>query len=264
MKGNQRFIQTHHISNQPGPELNLRLYGDYESMRLVRHHIAWLDHTYLQQPSPKPNFNILQIKSLLQTWHPHLTSPNLRDTFSKTQGLHLTSLLNTIFFSNAIPPHRACISDGFSYLSSTEKSCFAIGTFNPIFGTQLLLHPTLYRHHGDPTDLDVRWLSRVGTVLHELCHAYLKAYTCRSCPMHDVCVGPRGHGRAWQLLAKKIEEVATRVLGGFCDMGRYQSALHDFEGSGVLMSRCDLGVLRFGTSWGREREREEVLEGMEC
>ncbi|KAI5377404.1 hypothetical protein J4E82_003856 [Alternaria postmessia] len=45
--------------------------------------------------------------------------------------------------------------------------------------------------------------------------------------MHDSCIGPLGHGRAWQMLAKKIEQVATVVLGGTVDMGRFPSLLRD-------------------------------------
>lgn len=70
--------------------------------------------------------------------------------------------------------------------------------------------------------------------------------------MHEQCIGPRGHGRAWQLLAAKMEEVATKLLGGFVDFGRYQSMLHDLEGSGKLPSQHDLEVLRFGARWKSE------------
>jgi hypothetical protein len=67
--------------------------------------------------------------------------------------------------------------------------------------------------------------------------------------MHDHCIGPRGHGRAWQILATKMEEVATRLLGGYVDMGRYPSLLHELQGSGKLPSKHDMEVLRFGTRW---------------
>jgi hypothetical protein len=218
-------------------------------MRLVRHHIAWLDKTYLHVPQGKTTPLVLQLQNLLQAWNPNLTGLDMRQTISSTQQLHLIALLNQVFFFNAIPPHRASISAGFSWLPETQTSCFGIGTFNPLIGTQILLHPTLYRNNGDLEDPDVRWRNRLGTMLHELCHAFLKAYTCRSCPMHDRCIGPRGHGRAWQLLAAKMEEVATRLLGGYVDMGRYPSLLHEFQGSGKLPSTHDMEVLRFGTRW---------------
>ena len=261
VKQKARGFQARHRPTEPRPELHLRLYGEYEAMRLVRYHIDWLDKNYLHQAT-QDNTNVQQLKSLLQLWEPHLTSHDMRESMSRAQHLDLISLLNKLFFFNAIPPHRNAISDGFSYLPSTQQSCFGIATFNPLIGTQLLLHPTLYRHHGDPSDPNIRWRSRLGTILHELCHAYLKAYTCRSCPMHDRCIGERGHGRAWQLLAAKMEEVATRMLDGFVDMGRYQSLLHDFEGHGRVPSGHDLEVLRFGTRW-RDSDEAEKVRGRE-
>jgi hypothetical protein len=71
--------------------------------------------------------------------------------------------------------------------------------------------------------------------------------------MHDACVGSRGHGRAWQLLAKKVEDVATVVLGARVDMGRFPSLLRDLEGNGQLPSYHDLEVY----GWGETNERDE-------
>ena len=218
-------------------------------MRLIRHHTAWLDKTYMQSLVGEKSLIVLQLKSLLQSWNPNLAGLDMRATMSSAQSLQLIKLLNKVFFFGAIPSHRESISAGFSWLPDSEKACFGVGTFNPIIGTQILLHPTLYRNNGDMEDLDVRWRNRLGTILHELCHAFLKVYTCRSCPMHDQCIGHRGHGRAWQILVVKMEEVATRLMGGFVDMGRYPSLLHDLEGNGKLPSAHDLEVLRFGTRW---------------
>jgi hypothetical protein len=231
------------------PKLSLRFYGEYEAMRFVRHHVVWLDKTYLQFPQKDDSISVLQLKSLLQAWNPNLTGQDMRQTMSSAQFLHLIKLLNRIFFFGAIPPHRQTISSGFSWLPDSEQACFGVGTFSPVIGTQVLLHPILYRHGGDHENIDVRWRNRLGTVLHELCHAFLKAYTCRSCPMHDQCIGARGHGRAWQILAAKMEEVATQLMGGYVDFGRYPSLLHDLEGTGKLPSAHDLEVLKYGTRW---------------
>ena len=244
-----RFSQPHLSSTYPLPKLNLRLYGEYEAMRLVRHHVAWMDKKYSHTTADNASLDVFRLRSLLQSWNPNLSGQDMRSSASCTQMLQLVKLLNKVFFFGAIPSHRQSISSGFAWLPDSEKACFGICTFNPIIGTQVLLHPKLYRHHGDQNDLDARWRNRLGTILHELCHAFLKAYTCRSCPTHDSCIGPRGHGRAWQILAAKMEEVATKLVGGFVDFGRYPSLLHDLEGSGKLPSQHDLEVLRFGTRW---------------
>jgi hypothetical protein len=243
------FCHVRNLRSHQVPKLSLRLYGEYESMRLVRHHVAWLDKTYMQDLAYDKSPTVLQLRSLLQSWNPNLIGRDMRATMSSAQSLHMIKLLNKVFFFGAIPSHRESISAGFAWLPESEKGCFGVGTFNPIIGTQILLHPTLYRNNGDLEDVDTRWRNRLGTIVHELCHAFLKAYTCRSCPMHDQCIGPRGHGRAFQILVAKMEAVATRLLGGFVDMGRYPSLLHDLEGSGKLPSAHDLGVLKFGTRW---------------
>ncbi|KAL5116708.1 hypothetical protein ACEQ8H_005457 [Pleosporales sp. CAS-2024a] len=230
------------------PKLKLRLYGEHEATRFVRHHIAWLDKTYMHTVLEK-DLNVLRLRSLLQCWNPNLTGQDMRQTMSSPQMLHLIKLLNKVFFFDALPRHRDSISDGFSWLPETNTACFGIGTYNALIGTQVLLHPKLYRHHGDLNDPDVRWRNRLGTLLHELSHAFLKAYTCRSCPSHDLSIGARGHGRAWQLLAAKLEQVATRILDGFVDFGRYPSMLHELQASGKLPSAHDLDVLNFGTRW---------------
>ncbi|KAH7089822.1 hypothetical protein FB567DRAFT_310390 [Paraphoma chrysanthemicola] len=244
-----RFVPRQDGPALPRPELSLRLYGEYETMRLVRYHITWLDDMYINVSPEKCGPNVRQLQSLLHAWKPNLTGPDMRTSMSSTQALHLISVLNQVFFFGSIPPHRQAISAGFSWLSPTDKSCFGIGTFNSLIGTQVLLHPTLYRTGGNADDLDVRWRNRLGTILHELCHAFLKAYTCRSCPMHDHCVGARGHGRAWQLLAAKMEEVATGLMGGFVDFGRWPSLLNEMEGCGKLPSAHDLETLQVGTKW---------------
>jgi hypothetical protein len=252
--GSRTFRRAQNTPLVPQPELSLRFYGEYEAMRLVRHHVTWLDNTYLQSPPEDGNLKVLQLKGLLHNWNPNLTGQDMRHTMSSAQFLHLIKLLNQIFFFGAVPSHRQAISSGFSWLPESEQACFGIGTFNPVIGTQVLLHPILYRHGGDPEDLDARWRNRIGTVLHELCHAFLKAYTCRSCPMHDKCIGARGHGRAWQILAAKMEEVATKLMGGYVDFGRYPSLLHDLEGNGKLPSAHDLEVLKYGTHWPAAQE----------
>lgn len=248
------FRYRHEIHKNPHPQLKYRFYGDYEAMHLARAQISWLNQTHLEASPPKPDASVLQLQSLLETWKPHLTYSDLRQSMSRTQLVHLFNLLNKIFFFGAIPSHRSSLSTGFSWLPETLKDCFGIGSFNPIMGTQILLHPILYRGQNiyprdHPEDVDLRWRNRLGTILHEMCHAFLKAYTCRACPTYDVCMGARGHGRAWQVMAAKIEEVATRLLGGFVDLGRYPSLLSEVRASGKLPSSHDLEVYRFDERW---------------
>lgn len=250
-----RFTHTPATLNPSLPRLRLKLYGEFETMRLVRHHVEWLDNTYLSNPTGADSPMVNQMKSLLDVWLPHLTGADMRRTISRPQMLRLFSTLNSVFFYSAVPVHNSLLSTGFSWLLVSKQDCFGKSYFNPILGTQIFLHPTLYRHNKDPESISVRLRNRLGTILHEMCHAFLKAYTCRSCPMHDKCVGPRGHGRAWQILSAKIEQVATVLLGGYVDMGRYPSLLHDMAGHGVLPSMHDLEVY----GWARDASEQDVI-----
>jgi hypothetical protein len=46
-----------------------------------------------------------------------------------------------------------------------------------------------------------------------------------------------------------MEEVATKIMGGYVDMGRYPSLLHDLAGNGKVPSKHDLEILKFGHRW---------------
>ena len=252
-----------------GPHLDLAFHGTYEAMSLVRHHIAWLDATYIH-PSASPTPAVKQLRAILTTWQPHLSSPNLRHTLSTRQLNTLFTHLNAVFFNSCVPPHNATLTAGFSYLSEKSTDCFGKSFFNPVVGTQLLLHPCMWRGqhaHGDAGDAEkpsrnrasTSTNARIATLLHEMAHAYLKAYVCASCPTHDSSVGSRGHGRAWQLLAAKIEQVASVVLDQAMDLGRVPALLRDVEGGAKLPSWHDLGVYgMLGGSGEKEKGRMEL------
>ncbi|USP79285.1 hypothetical protein yc1106_06559 [Curvularia clavata] len=233
----------------PGSYLRLRFRGDYEAMALVRHHMAWLDATYLH-PSAHITPAVHHLRSLLKTWHPQITGLDMRHTLSVAQLSTLFNHLNRVFFSGCVPPHNATLTAGFSFLPEHQRDCFGKSLFNPLIGTQILIHPTLYRGCGTPSyhpDI-LRLHNRLGTMIHEMCHAFLKAYSCRSCAMHEACDGATGHGRAWQLLAKKLEEAACVVFGGDVDLGRGPSLLREVALSGRLPSCHDVDVYGFNAA----------------
>ncbi|KAE8855764.1 hypothetical protein PTNB73_10050 [Pyrenophora teres f. teres] len=276
----QSFLTPSQLRNSAaaaiGPQLELRFHGTYEAMSLVRHHIAWLDATYIH-PSATPTPAVKQLGALLTTWHPHLSSANLRHTLSTRQLATLFSHLNTVFFNGCIPPHNATLTAGFGYLCDTATDCFGKSSFNPLLGTQILLHPCLWRgqhtstHGHGTTDAEkssssrytknttTRSItSRIATLLHEMSHAYLKAYACATCPTHASSIGPLGHGRAWQCLAAKLEHVAAVILGQpVVDLGRAPALLRDVACGAALPSLHDLGVWGMLGDARRELGRED-------
>jgi hypothetical protein len=68
---------------------------------------------------------------------------------------------------------------------------------------------------------------RLAALIHKLSHAFLLMYACRRCPDWLVQEGIGGHGEAWQALAQKLEQIASKLLGYEFDLSRVVSLMHD-------------------------------------
>lgn len=82
----------------------------------------------------------------------------------------------------------------------------------------LIVLSSTYTGDASPTEgfsvCEARALVRLGTLLHECTHAYLNRFACRTCLRYGVNVKHSGgHGRAFQRLAKALENVSESVLG---------------------------------------------------
>jgi len=65
---------------------------------------------------------------------------------------------------------------------------------------------------------------RIGCILHELLHIFVVQYMCDYCTRWE---NRLSHGRAWQRIAKAIEEQSLRLLGVEVDIGRLDAMLAD-------------------------------------
>lgn len=84
---------------------------------------------------------------------------------------------------------------------------------------------------------------RMGSVLHEMLYVFLTQYACQHCLTRENWAS---HGRAWQRIAKKIEEQSLGLLGIEADMGRLTSFLVDWEeDDGLRVSLCDVEACGF-------------------
>jgi hypothetical protein len=73
-------------------------------------------------------------------------------------------------------------------------------------------------------------MSRLSTLVHELVHAYICEYACRSCPSYQEDVAQLdGHGRVWQRIAKSVEYFARRVIGLPLDLDRFTAIRHGWR-----------------------------------
>jgi hypothetical protein len=90
------------------------------------------------------------------------------------------------------------------------------------------LHPTLRR------TIKVEYLrnshslakERFSTTIHKLPQGFPMHYMCRRCYIDDISGdNTPTHGRAWQRIAKAIDEESMRLLGVEVDLNRLQSML---------------------------------------
>lgn len=92
------------------------------------------------------------------------------------------------------------------------------------------------------------------TILHEMGHAFLGRYGClggdgSACEtalcrqVNKLSQGRTGHGRAWQYLAKAIEEKLPDVLGFKGRLGRQECMLQELDALGFRPSECDISNL---------------------
>lgn len=59
----------------------------------------------------------------------------------------------------------------------------------------------------------VQWRQHIKTLLHEACRAFLERYGCRRSCCQIINLGPDGHGAAWRLLLRSIQEHSRKLLG---------------------------------------------------
>jgi hypothetical protein len=126
-------------------------------------------------------------------------------------------------------------------------------------------------------------LDFIGVLLHEAVHAFIQQYACTHCKSFKAADTARGHGRAFQIIAAKIEQVCIRILGLPVDLMRCEALLYHWDVlSKKLPSRHDLQTWRLvtpkefvaGRDYFAERFAEnpmrmldqidEVLEEFDC
>lgn len=113
---------------------------------------------------------------------------------------------------------------------------------------------------------------RLGTILHEMIHGFLFQYACEPCTASaDNVKNHGGHGRAWQLIAKAVEDEASRLLGTEVDLGGSTRCIRSWCGSRTSRAciRCMIWKCMgswIGRAWvvGDRLRWREVLRYLEC
>ncbi|KAF2709014.1 hypothetical protein K504DRAFT_534559 [Pleomassaria siparia CBS 279.74] len=114
-----------------------------------------------------------------------------------------------------------------------------LGLTSPGHGQmKIQLHPTLVLR-GSEARPQSPGVSRLNVALHEMIHAFTAANSCRHCPgdLDD-------HGKNFQMIAQRMEQVGERMLGWRPQLGRLVGLWSDIRSGGEVPS---YGQLR---AWG--------------
>jgi len=252
----------------------------YESIHLARQTIKYFDIA-------EQNSNNTQLDALsdLNAWIVKRT----KDIFTLTQSSdfdkvipgpemrYLLRLINILFFG------RDLSSLHFSWVSGPSDDNGTAHRYTLLYNkiemntTDVVPKPSI--------------LTILGTLLHEAVHVHLNDKGCEKCVTSDRNIMPNGHGRAWQLLAAKVESAFSRFTGLPVDLHRYGSirvywdeyvplpSLHDLQdwdlGRELLSKFCmssmtdafeksgqarDFSIKAFGTHWWGREPRVEVID----
>jgi hypothetical protein len=102
-------------------------------------------------------------------------------------------------------------------------------------------------------------LHALGTLLHEIAHIYLQNHACRFCSAAEWNVSRNGHGRAFQLLAAKVEKCWTVWTGLPVDLHRFHALWHWWKGLHALPSLHDLEEWDFESTWVNKFLRAQLV-----
>ncbi|KAF2677104.1 hypothetical protein K458DRAFT_410004 [Lentithecium fluviatile CBS 122367] len=173
--------------------------------------------------------------------------------------LTLIHCIFTIFFGSPIPRLT------FHWSAKRTKGNLGLTRARPLLSFLLAptisINPHLLTHgrFGPHCPL----LNALSTLLHECIHAFLLYRSCPTClstPLHDVAAG---HGRAFQVLGRKVEEVFPRLLGVPVRLGRTESLMAAWGDVRPVISLCDFrswGLNGVGRGGGTEEEVRGLVE----
>jgi hypothetical protein len=154
--------------------------------------------------------------------------------------------INELFFGGDFPDAI------FKWTRDITNTGEATSSRPPLRTWRIVMHP-------DKTALDLGpypVLAILSTLIHEAVHILLDKYGCHPCATWNENQQAIWHGRPWQLVAAKLEEVVPRLLGISIKLGRLHSLLHGWGWQYLLPSRHDIAA--YGSSsvrlWSEEDE----------
>jgi hypothetical protein len=141
--------------------------------------------------------------------------------------IDVLSLLNRLFFPGAgMDIQFEWISGGRVYGQTWDTSSMT-STDRPT--GKIDLNFKVFREIPSYSPLNNRAMGRMGTMLHELVHAFFDAYACKMCQSSTRSVNDaKGHGRAWHHVTSLVERAAPRVIGIPLKLGRFDAVINNW------------------------------------
>jgi len=110
-----------------------------------------------------------------------------------------------------------------------EHSWFgSCGPYNGV--TQIRMNSLSCRQPAAYGNLSSGAMGRLGTLLHELVHAFIHKYACNRCSAHYGNVKTAaGHGHVWQRIANWVEHAAQEALKSLVSLARFEAIQFHWE-----------------------------------
>lgn len=189
-------------------------------------------------------------------------------------------ILNALFFCNAIRDPQIQLERRIDPTTAAGGEngeeiygCASLAQWPHVDTMLIRIAGPPHEYSIDTTALSAR--SLIGTLLHEMAHAYLKQYICvgnaygcgqrvcrkRYLPIHGVT----WHGPAFMELASAIENASSDILGLRVDMGLRDSLIRESKArtAGMkyaLRSQVLLGTSHLGLGWDAEADTNPNLD----
>ncbi|KAF2493965.1 hypothetical protein BU16DRAFT_60733 [Lophium mytilinum] len=241
-------------SNAPVPFLSVR---SFDAMHLAEQTTQYIDRKgpqmYTRQRDAMQRWQALVEDGDLVA---RLAKPNIKQFVAIKELQKALAVFNDLYFFGALKNIRIVYGNRLSKSNRIHGFGHAFTAMTGQASTIVINSTLHYRHEG--------W-EVLATLLHEALHCFLEQLTskicgrCAPCDLRVDNIGRSGHGRSFQLVAMKLDEVGPDQLGFDLDMGRIEGLYNDLQinKNGEWPSTHDMEVWELDAS-SKSEENDDV------
>jgi hypothetical protein len=215
-------VQKTSVTNKNGYEVDVRELtpGSHEALELSEEVMESLCLT-LERATPLEISATEQLQQMIQDSTPEsilqrLGRPDPRDV-RVTEMESLLELMCHAFF-----PSPGQLKFRFMWAEREPGLLGSCGTTDDVANIEM--NPLSCQEPPAFGALSGRAIDRLGTLLHELVHAFIQLYACQQCSGHYGNVkSAAGHGIVWQRIANWVEHAASHTLKIPIELGRFET-----------------------------------------